>query len=141
MARRRRPGHRTSVVDGRAEIIVPVEAIENADGEPLSFKQARKWFTPVSTYPAVPPATPRVALTLDRFVFDLHLGDLAHHSDTHDGDVFLDAARNHASVTVFVAGGIDPRRSKPHDFATAARDGHLIAGLVSAFEVDAVDSP
>ncbi|MFK7918732.1 MAG: hypothetical protein AB8G14_11675 [Ilumatobacter sp.] len=140
MARRRRPGHRTSVVDGRAEIIVPVESIENADSQALSFAAARAFFSTVNSYPTNVDPAPRVSLTLDRFVYDLHLGDLAHQSETHDGDVFVDAVRLHGHVTVLVVDQVDPRRSTAEQLDAAARDGSMLAGSVAAFVIDMVDS-
>lgn len=145
MARRRRPGPRTSVVDGRAEIIIPVSAIETADESEPTFAAVRKWFTSLTAYPAEAAEAaeaaraPRASLTLDRFVYDLHLGDVAHQSDTHDGDSFLEAARDHGEVTVLVVDDIDPRRSKPDEIDAAAKAGTVVGGLVDAFVVDSVD--
>lgn len=139
MARRRRPGPRTSVVDGRAEIIIPVSAIEAADESEPTFAAVRKWFTSLTAYPAEAAPAPRASLTLDRFVYDLHLGDVAHQSDTHDGDSFLDAARDHGQVTVLIVDDIDPRRSKPDEIDAAAKAGAVVGGLVDAFVVDSVD--
>lgn len=140
MARRRRPGHHTSVVDGCAEIIVPVESIETADGEPLTFAAARKYFSKVAEYPADVEPAPRVSLTLDGFVYDLHLGDLAHQSDTHDGRTFIEAATTRGYVTVLVVDQVDPRRSKPTEIHAAARQGLMLGGSVAAFAIDVVDS-
>jgi len=139
MARRRRPGPRTSVADGRAEIIIPISAIETADDGELSFSAARQWFDPVAVYPSDASPAPRASLTLDRFVYDLHLGDVAHQTDTHDGDVFLDAALTHGHVTVLIVDEIDPRRSKPDEIDAAAKARQVIGGSVAVYVVDSVD--
>lgn len=139
MARRRRPGARTSVVDGRAQIVLPLESIVDPDGEPLSFGTVSKWLHRVDSYPAaVAAADAAVAIVLDRFVWDLHVADLGHSTDTHDGDPFLDAARASGTVTIHVVCGVDPRRSKPDEIAAAARSGDVVGAVVSAFPVDVV---
>ncbi len=139
MARRRRPGSRTSVVDGRAEIVIPLESVVDPDGEPLSFRTVSRWLHRVDSYPAaVASADTAVAIVLDRFVWDLHVADLGHATDTHDGDPFLDAAREAESVTIHVVRGLDPRRSKPDEIAVAARSGDAVGAVVSAFPVDVV---
>ncbi len=141
MARRRRPGSRTSVTDGRAEIIIPLESIVDADEKTLSFKAVTKWFRRVDTYPAsVGVADPSVALVLDRFAWDLHLGDVGHATDTHDGDTFFEAAVATGAVAIYVTSELDPRRSKPDEVADAARAGNLGGALVAAFTVDALES-
>lgn len=141
MARRRRPGARTSIVDGRAEIVIPLDAVVDPDGAPLSFRSVSRWLHRVDSYPAAAtPADAAVAIVLDRFAWDLHLGDVGHSSDTHDGDPFLEAARDSGTVTVYVIRGLDPRRSKPDEIAAAARSGDLVGALVSAFPVDVLQS-
>ncbi len=139
MTRRRRPGSRTSVVDGWAEIIIPIDAIETADENELTFSSASKWFPKLSAYPSTTSPAPRASLTIDRFVYDLHLGDVAHQSDTHPGDTFLEAAREQGAVTVLVVDGIDPRRSKPDEIDSAAKAGRVVGGIVNMWVVDAVD--
>lgn len=141
MARRRRPGPRTSVVDGRAQILIPLESVVDPDGETLSFRTVSRWLHRVDSYPAaVDSADPAVAIVLDRFVWDLHIADLGHSTDTHDGDPFLDAARESGTVTIHVVRGLDPRRSKPDEIAAAARSGDVVGATVSAFPVDVVQS-
>ncbi len=81
-----------------------------------------------------------IALVLDRFAWDLHLCDLGHATDTHDGDTFFEAAASTGDVTVYVVDGLDPRRSKPDDVGAAARSGGLAGALVSAFAVDVLQS-
>lgn len=141
MARRRRPGPRTSVVDGRATVMIPIEMIVDADGEPMRFGGLKQWFRPVAGFPAAaPPSRPGASIVLDRFAYDLHLSDIGHSTDVHDGDPFVDAARSHGSVDVFVVEGVDPRRSKAEEIAAAAASGKMLGGTVASFEVDALES-
>ncbi|MEP1125187.1 MAG: hypothetical protein ABJH68_14980 [Ilumatobacter sp.] len=141
MARRRRPGSRTSVLDGRAEVVVPLESVTDVDGNPMSFGAVRSRLGRVTAYPCSPvPADPSVAVVLDRFAFDLHLADVALASDTHDGPDFFAAACTMGTIAVFVVDGVDPRRSKPDDIDAAARTDQLAGGLVVAYPVDALQA-
>lgn len=136
MARRRRPGSRTAIIDGRALLIVPAEAFETAGGDPMNFGGTKDWFTKVSAYPAdLGPGRPAVALVVDGFAYDLHLGDLAFTTDTHEGDAYRDAAVA-SGVDVYVTDEVDPRRSKPEDFDAAARNGKLLGAHIAAYAVD-----
>jgi hypothetical protein len=138
MARRRRPGSRTSVADRRTELIIPLEAISTADGGPPAWGDLKRWMSPVDGYPAqLRDSSSAVALVVDGFAYDLHLGDVAHTTDTHDGEAFRSAAVADG-VAVYVAKELDPRRSKPEDFVAAAEAGHLIGARVAAFSVDAL---
>jgi hypothetical protein len=138
MARRRRPGSRTSVADGRAELIIPLEAITTADGDQPTWGDVKRWMSPVGEYPArLRDSSSAVALVVDGFAYDLHLGDVSHTTDTHDGDAFRSAAVTDG-VAVYVAKQLDPRRSKPDDFVAAAKAGQLIGARVAAFRVDAL---
>jgi len=140
MARRRRPGSRASIVDDHAELIVPIDVIVDADGTPMRFSDLKRWFQPISIFPAdVPGSLPGASVVLDRFAYDLHLSDVGHTSDVHGGDEFHLAARTRHTVDVFVVEGVDPRRSKPEDLAGAAAAGRMIAGIVAAFTVDVLD--
>ena len=127
-----------STIRGRAEIIVPIGAIETADGDPLSFAAAQRFFSKVDAYPAKVEPAPRVSLTLDRFVYELHLGDVAHQSETHDGDAFVEAAVADGHVTVLVADQVDPRRSKLEEIDTAAGEGLVVGGSVTVFVIDVI---
>ena len=141
MARRRRPGSRTSVVDGRAEIVIPLETIVDVDGAPMTLRSIARLLPRADTYPASPvSADSAVAIVLDRFAWDLHLADVGHATDTHDGDAFFDAALSTGSVAIVVVDGIDPRRSQPEDIDAAARSGDVAAGQVTAFPVDVLQS-
>ena len=71
---------------------------------------------------------------MDRFAYDLHLSDIGHTTDVHDGADYVDAARS--GVGLYVVDGLDPRRSKPAEVDAAARDGRLLGARVDAFEVD-----
>ncbi|BAN02752.1 hypothetical protein [Ilumatobacter coccineus] len=137
MARRRRPGSRTSVVDGRARLIIPAEAFQTADDEALSFGAAKNWFASSPSFPhELSEARPAVALVVDAFAYDLHLGDVAFATDVHDGEAFRDAATAHG-VDVYVAGGdIDPRRSADDDLSDAASSKLLLGARVTAYAVD-----
>lgn len=136
MARRRRPGSRTSVVDGRAVLIVPAEAFETAGGEQMHFGGAKDWLAKVSSYPGVlGEGRPTVALVVDGFAYDLHLGDLAFTTDTHEGTPYRDAAVT-SGVDVYITDDLDPRRSKPEDFNEAAKRGKLLGAHVLAYAVD-----
>jgi hypothetical protein len=139
MARRRRPGARTSVADGRAAIIIPLESIIDPDGNALTFRGVSRWMRRVGEYPSpVGTADASVALVLDRFAWDLHLADIGHATDTHDGDTFYDAALSTGTVTIYVVSGLDPRRSKPDEINTAAAAGDVAGALVKTFAVDAL---
>jgi hypothetical protein len=141
MARRRRPGPRTAVVDGRAQLIIPIEVILDADGEPMRFGDLKRWFRPVATFSdAVAPALEGVSMLLDRFAYDLHLSDIGHSTDVHDGDVFVDAARSHDGIDVFLVEAVDPRRSKPEELSAAAVQKRLLGGTVPFFEVDMLEA-
>lgn len=141
MARRRRPGSRTSVVDGRAEIVIPLESVTDVDGAPMSFGAVSKRLGRVTAYPCSPtPSDPSVAVALDRFAFDLHLADVGLATDTHDGNDFFEAARAAGVIAVFVVDGVDPRRSKPEDMDAAACVGKVAGGLVAAYPVDALQA-
>lgn len=137
MARRRRPGSRTSVVDGRARLIIPVEAFQTADDEPLSIGAAKNWFGRAASFPAdLSDARPAVALVVDAFAYDLHLGDLAYATDTHDGESFRDAATAH-DVDVYVVGGdVDPRRTSDDELNDAAASQPVLGARVAAYAVD-----
>lgn len=140
MARRRRPGSRTSVKNGRATLIVPIEAITDADGEQMRFRGMKQWFRPVGAFPVpAPDVGSGVSIVLDRFAWDLHLSDIGHSTDVHDGGPFLDAARSHGGVDVYVVDGVDPRRSKPDELEAAASTGRMLAGTVATYEVDALE--
>ena len=137
MARRRRPGSRTSVADGRAEIVIPLESIIDADGNGLPIRAVSKWLRRVDSYPAAPTtAGDAVAVVLDRFAWDLHLADVGHATDTHDGDTFFEAAVSTGHITVYVVSGVDPRRSKPEEIDAAVRNGEVVGAVVTAFPVD-----
>ena len=141
MARRRRPGARTSVADGRAEIIIPLESIIDPDERPLAFRAVSQRLQRVEAYPSVvSDADASVALVLDRFAWDLHLADVGHATDTHDGDTFFEAAASRGHVTVYVVSGLDPRRSKPEQIDAAARAGDVVGALVTTFPVDVLQS-
>ncbi len=141
MARRRRPGSRTSVVDGRAEIVVPLESVADVDGAPMTYDAVAKRLGRVVAYPGSPaPADPSVAVALDRFAFDLHLADVGLATDTHDGPEFFEAADTSGVITVYIVDGVDPRRSKPEDIDAAARAGRVLGGLVAAYPVDALQA-
>lgn len=141
MARRRRPGSRTSVVDGRAGIVIPLESVVDPDQEQLTFRALSKWLHRVDSYPtAVAVADAAVAIVFDRFAWDLHLGDVGHASDTHDGDAFFEAVRDSGTVTIHVVRGLDPRRAKPEEIVAAARSGDVVGAVVSAFPVDVLQS-
>jgi hypothetical protein len=75
-------------------------------------------------------------VVIDRFAFDIHFADVAHATDTHDGDAFLDAAINNGTVAVYVTRDLDPRRSTPADLQAVAQTGDLLAGDVPAFQID-----
>ncbi|MFT4655846.1 MAG: hypothetical protein ACJAXA_002777 [Candidatus Aldehydirespiratoraceae bacterium] len=138
MTRRRRPGSRTSVADGRAELIIPLEAVTTADGGQPTWGDMKRWMSLVGDYPApLRDSSSAVALVVDGFAYDLHLGDVAHTTDTHDGVAFRSAAVTDG-VAVYVAKELDPRRSKPVDFIAAAKAGQLIGARVAAFKVDAL---
>ena len=107
----------------------------------MTLRSVARWLTRTDAYPAAPAwADSAVAIVLDRFAWDLHLADIGHATDTHDGDAFFDAARSTGSVVIFVVDGIDPRRSKPEDINAAARSGDIVAGLVTAFPVDVLQT-
>ena len=141
MARRRRPGSCTSVVDGQAEIIIPLESIIDPDGQGLTFRAVAKWLRRAGSYPSMASSVDEaVAVVLDRFAWDLHLADIGHATDTHDGDEFFDAAVSTGHITVYVVDGVDPRRSKPEDLDAAARGGDVVVAVVAAFPVDVLQS-
>ncbi len=137
MARRRRPGSRTSVADDLASIVIPAELVVDADGDALAVARISTWLPRAAAYPTdLRAASSGVALVLDRFAWDLHLGDLGHATDTHDGDVFFDAAVSSGTVDIYVVAGLDPRRSSADDLAAAAGAGDLVGARVPAFPVD-----
>lgn len=141
MARRRRPGSRASVVDGRAELIVPIDVIVDADGAVMGFGAVKRWLRPIETLPSdLADADRSASVVLDRFAYDLYLSDVGHTTDVHDGDAFHAAARTHGGVDVYVVDGVDPRRSNAEDLTVAAADGRMVAGVVAAFTVDVLDS-
>lgn len=141
MARRRRPGSLTSVVDGRAELVIPIESITDADAEPMRFDSVAKWWRRVGRYPdELDVGDPGLSLVLDGFAWDLHLGDVGHATDTHDGPTFLNAATADGTVAIYVVDGTDPRRCSVEDLDAAARNGHVIGARVAAFPVDVLQS-
>ncbi len=77
-------------------------------------------------------------MTVDRFVYELHLADVARESDTHEGDAFLGAASRWGHALVYVMDQLDPRRSTPADLEEAARAGRVLGGRVPAFPIDAI---
>lgn len=120
--------------------MIPIEAIVDADDEPMRFGGLKQWLRPVTTFPVVAPdGRPGVSIVLDRFAYDLHLSDIGHSTDVHDGGPFFDAARSHGSVDVFVVDGADPRRSKAEEISAAAGSGKMVGGTVVSFEVDALE--
>ena len=140
MARRRRPGPHTSIVDGRARIVVPITSIVDAAGDASSIAEVGRWLRRVDTFPApLDDADASCALVFDRFAWDLHLGDVAHATDTHDGDDFFDAAIAVGTVAVYVVDGADPRRAGADALVTAAQHGDVVGATVRAFAVDVLD--
>ena len=139
MARRRRPGSRASVVDGRAVLIVPIDAVSTADGDAMALRELANWLPVVDDFPAsLRPASSSVSVVLDRFAYDLHLSDVGHATDVHTGDVFADAARS--GVDVYVVDGVDPRRCPADDLREAAGHERMVGAGVAAFEVDVLSS-
>jgi hypothetical protein len=116
-----------------------MESIADADGNALTFRAVTRWLRRVDAYPSsVGSADAAVALVIDRFAWDLHLADVGHATDTHDGDTFFDAAVSTGSVAIYVVSGLDPRRSKEDEVNSAAAAGHVAGSLVAAFAVDAL---
>lgn len=102
----------------------------------MNFGGVKDWFAKASTYPAdLAEGRPAVALVVDGFAYDLHLGDLGFATDTHEGDKYRDAAVAFG-VDVYITDDVDPRRSKPEDFAAAAKSGKLLGAHVAAYAVD-----
>ncbi len=143
-SKQRREQHRTAVVEREgqthAEIIVPVDSFESADGDRrVLWTDIASRFGSLSTYPATLGAAPsQIALVLDDFAFDLHIGDRFVATGTHDGVTFRRLAVDHG-VDVYLANGVDVRRSAPRDLAAAATDGRLVGSRVTAFGVDTLE--
>ncbi len=144
-SKRRREQHRTALVgsgdDRRAQLFLPFESIESADeARPARWADVVGVLGSLTTYPAALVAAPSsVALVLDDFAFDLHLGDRWTATGTHDGPEFKALAVEHG-VEVLVAADVDVRRSGPSDLAAAAADGRLAGGHVAAFGVQMLES-
>lgn len=141
MARRRRPAPHTSVVDGQAQIVIPIDSVVDPDGKALAFGAVTRWLPQADSFIApVDDAAPGTALVLDRFAWDLHLGDIGHATDVHDGDSFFAAATSGRPARIYVVDGLDPRRCPPAEIEAAARAGSLAGALVTAFAVDVLES-
>lgn len=122
-------------------LVIPVESIVDAEGTPMHFGGLKQWFGVVDTQGAdVADAHPGASVVLDRFAYDLHLSDIGHTTDVHEGEAFHTAARTNGAVRVFVVDGVDPRRSTSADLEAAATAGRMIGGAVAAFTVDVLDS-
>jgi|GEM_PF-7045292 len=110
----------------------------NADDEPVRFSDATRWLTRVSSYPAALAEAPSsVAVVVDDFAYDLHLGDVAHTIDVHEGVPYRSAAVEQG-VDVYVVDGVDPRRSPADALDEAARNGRLLGARVAAYGVDRI---
>lgn len=139
---KRRESHRTSIVadaDGgrRAEIIVPLESIEVDSDTVMSCTSLRRWIPRRAGFRNghLPAADDTVSVVLDDFMFVLYIGGVGGEvTGTHDGAEFIAAARA-GTVDVYVVEQVDVRRSKPDDFDTAARAGHVLGASVSAYLV------
>jgi hypothetical protein len=144
-SKRRREQHRTAIVgtgvDRRAQLFLPLDSIESADdAEPARVADVVRVLGALTTYPAEFVAAPSsVALVLDDFAFDLHLGDRWTATGTHDGAEFK-ALAVEFGVEVVIAAGVDVRRSGPNELAEAAADGRLAGARVAAFGVQILES-
>ena len=121
LSRKKQPGSKTLVVDGRAVAIIPIESIRTADDAQPTFKQVTAWLR-----------DSRATVTFDRFAFDVQFADVAYATDTHTGDDWLGAARSQPAM-VRVANGFDPRRTQLDAIDAAADAGNVASGLADAF--------
>lgn len=120
--------------------MIPITSVTDADGAELQIGTVGKWLRRVTSYPArLVDADASAALVLDGFAWDLHLGDVAHATDTHDGHDFLAAATTEGKVSVYVVAGADPRRGGPDALDEAAGSGDLFGADVGAYAVDVLD--
>lgn len=144
-SKKQREQHRTSCAgsgaDTPAEIIIPIESFESADGASIApWAEVTRRFGSVTSYPASPGAGPSsIALVLDDFAFDLHVDDRFVATGTHDGITFRKIAVEHG-VSVYLARSLDVRRSMPSDLDAAAAKGHLVGSRVAAFGVDTLET-
>jgi len=143
-SKKQREQHRTSSTgsgaDTPAEIIIPIESFEPADGASVApWAEVTRRFGSVTSYPASLGAGPSsIALVLDDFAFDLHVDDRFVATGTHDGVTFRNLAVEHG-VSVYLARNVDVRRSTPSDLDAAAAKGHLVGSRVAAFGVDTLE--
>ncbi len=119
---------------------MPFDAIESADAaRPPRWDDVPGVLGSLTAYPVeLVDAPSSVALVLDDFAFDLHLGDRLMATGTHDGPEFKALAVEHG-VDVVIAADVDVRRSGPDELAAAATDGRLAGARVAAFGVQLLD--
>jgi len=143
-SKKQREQHRTSCAgsgaDTTAEIIIPIESFESADGATVApWADVARRFGSVTSYPAALDVGPSsIALVLDDFAFDLHVDDRFVATGTHDGITFRKIAVEHG-VSVYLARNVDVRRSTRPDLEAAAAKGHLVGSRVAAFGVDTLE--
>ena len=138
-SKKQREQHRTSYSDAgtHAEIIIPLQSFETADGATIArWAEVTRRFGSVTSYPASLGAGPSsIALVRDNFAFDLYVDDRFVATGTHDGTTFRNLAVEHG-VSVYLTQNIDVRRSTPSDFDAAAARGHIVGSRVAAFGVN-----
>ena len=93
---------------------MPIDSFESADGEhEVRWVEVARGFGSLTSYPAALDEAPgSIALVLDGFAFDLHVGDRFVATGTHDGAAFRDIAVDHG-VAVYLTRNVDVRRSTP----------------------------
>ena len=120
--------------------MIPIDSFESADGErEIRWVEVARSFGSLTSYPAALDEAPgSIAVVLDGFAFDLHVGDRFVATGTHDGVGFRDIAVDHG-VAVYLVRNVDVRRSTPAMLTASAAAGDVVGSHVSAFGVDTLE--
>lgn len=132
------------MVDGRAEVVIPLEELEWSSGATPRLTDLTRWFTKLSSFrpDELGAAGASVSAVIDPFAIVLHLvgpNDAIEFTGAHDGPAFRAAVIDRGGVDVVVTTGIDVRRSKVGEIDAVARSGGAVGGRVSAYGVESLD--